>query len=118
MDYEAYMKAGLLKKLKHCRPDRKKYRINPIFGFEVDRSNYLFSLLPTIVWCPWICRYNGFYVIDIWWLHLHIAFGKWEELSCRNCKHHEECINSKRINWYGDNIFERGEKCSDFESRF
>lgn len=107
----------LIEDLKMCKGDRKKYRINPVFKFEVD-SDYLFSFLPTVVWCPWIYRLKGFYVVDIWWLHFHIAFGKWEELACRDCKYQMKCIESKRISWYGDNIFEQGEKCSDFESRY
>lgn len=109
----------LIEGLKMCKGDRKKYRVNPIFGFEIDRDHYLFSFLPTILWCPWICRpNNSIGVIDIWWLHFHIYFGKWEELSCRNCKRQEECVKSKRIEWYFDNVFEQGEKCSDFKSKY
>lgn len=100
-----------------CKGKRKKYRINPVFEFEVDRD-YLFSFLPTVIWCPWIYRHKGFCVVDIWWLHFHIAFGKWEELSCIDCKHQKECVECKRINWYCDNVFEQGEKCSDFKSKY
>jgi len=108
----------LIEDFKMCKEDRKKYRINPVFGFEVDRCNYLFSFMPTIVWTPWIYRLKGFYVVEFWWLYFHITFGKWEELSCRDCKHQKECVESKRINWYFDNVFEQGEKCSDFESKY
>ena len=117
MDYDEYKKAGLFKKLKECRPDRKNYRIKPIIRFEIDKD-YLFSFLPTIVCCPWIYRHKGFYVVDIWWLHFHIVFGRWEELSCSNCKRQRECVESGRLEWYSDNVFEKGEKCSDFESRY
>lgn len=109
----------LIEGLKMCKGDRKRYRINPIIGFEVDRDHYLFSFLPTIIWCPWIYRHpNSIGVIDIWWLHFHIYFGKWERLSCGNCKHQKECVESKRVNWYSDDVFEQGEKCSDFEARY
>ena len=109
----------LINDLKMCKGDRKKYRVNPVFGFEKDDRNYLFSFLPTIVWCPWIYRYpNSIGVVDIWWLHYHFYFGKWEELSCRNCKHQEECVKSKRIEWYFDNVFEQGEKCSYFKAKY
>ena len=109
----------LINDLKMCKGDRKKYRINPIFGIEIDTRNYLFSLLPTVLWSPWIYRYpNSIGVVDVWWLHIHIWFGKWEELSCRNCKNQEKCIKSERIKWYFDNVFEHGEKCSDFKAKY
>lgn len=108
----------LFKDLKDCNGDRKKYRISPVLKFEVDREYYLFSFLPTIIWSPWIYRLKGYYVLDIWWLYFHIGFGKWEQLSCSNCKHQNECVESKRIKWYSDDVFEQGEKCSDFESRY
>lgn len=109
---------GLFRKLKDCKPDRKKYWIKPIVGFAVDTRDYLFSFIPTVVWCPWIYRYpNTIGVVDIWWLHFHIYFGRWEELSCKNCRHQDDCVESKRINWYCDNVFENGEKCSDFKAR-
>lgn len=108
----------LIESLKMCKGDRKKYRVNPVFGFQVDRD-YMFSFLPTIIWCPWVFRHpNTIGVIDIWWLNFHIYFGKWEELSCGNCKYQNKCVESKRINWYCDNIFEQGEKCSDFEAKW
>lgn len=110
---------GLLKSLKECKPDRKKYRVNPILRFEVDKRDYCISFFPTVVWSPWIYRYpNMLGVVDIWWLHYHIVFGKWEPLSCKNCKHQDECVKSKRINWYGDDVFENGEKCTNFEAKY
>ena len=118
MDCEEYRKAGLFKKLKRCKKDRKKYRIKPIVGIEIDKTDYMFSFLPTIIWCPWIYRYpNSVGVVDIWWLHFHIYFGRWENLSCKNCKRQIKCIESKRIEWYSDDVFEQGEKCSDFEAK-
>ena len=109
----------LIEDLKNCKGHRKEYRVNPVFGFEVDNRSYLFSFLPTIIWCPWVYRYpNTTGVVDIWWLHFHLWFGKWEELSCRNCKHQDKCVESKRIEWYGDNVFEDGGKCSDFEAKY
>lgn len=48
----------------------------------------------------------------------HIIIGKWEELSCRNCKHQDACVKSGRIEWYFDNVFEKGEKCKDFEGKY
>lgn len=109
----------LIEGLKKCKNDRKKYRINPIVGFEVDRDDYLFSFLPTIIWCPWIYRYpNSVGVLDIWWLNFHFYFGKWEKLSCINCKHQEECVKSKRIEGYFDDVFEQGKKCSDFKAKY
>lgn len=118
MGYNGYSKAGLFKKLKMCKGDRKKYWIKPIVGFEADKDYYLFSFLPTVVWCPWIYRHpNSIGVVDIWWLYFHIYFGRWEERSCRNCKKQKECVESKRINWYYDNVFEDGGKCADFEAK-
>lgn len=104
--------------LKECKGNRNEYRIKPIIKFKVDKENYYFSFLPTILWMPWIYRYpNTIGVIDIWWLNFHIFIGKWEHLSCRNCKHQEECVKSKRLKWYFDDVFENGGKCSDFESK-
>jgi hypothetical protein len=105
--------------LKRCKGNRKKYRIKPNIKFLVDTKNYYFSFLPTILWMPWIYRYtNSQGVIDIWWLHFHISIGKWEVLSCSNCKHQMKCVESKRLSWYFDNVFENGEKCSDFEAKY
>lgn len=109
----------LIEDLNRCKGHRNQYWVRPTFSIEVDRDSYYFSFLPTILWCPWIYRHpNSTGVIDIWWLHFHILIGKWEELSCGNCKNQNECVQTKRINWYGDNVFENGEKCSDFEARW
>ena len=109
----------LIEDLKRCKGDRKKYRIKPTIKFHVDTQHYCFSFLPAILWEPWIYRYpNMDGVVDIWWLHFHILIGKWETLSCSNCKHQRECVESKRVKWYFDDVFEKGEKCSDFESKY
>ena len=109
----------LIKDLKKCKSDRKGYRIKPTIKFRVDKNHYSFSFLPTILWCPWIYRYpNCVGVVDIWWLNFHILIGKWEVLSCTNCKHQADCVKSKRIEWYFDNVFEKGEKCKDFEAKY
>lgn len=108
----------LINDLKRCKENRKKYKILPIIKFERDTKDYLFSFFPTIVWSPWVYRFpNAVGVVDIWWLHFHILIGKWTELSCMNCKHQEDCVKSKRINWYYDNIFEQ-EECFDFKPKY
>lgn len=109
----------LIDDLKKCKDDRKEYRIKPIIKFDVDREHYHFSFLPTILWCPWVYRYpNGIGVVDIWWLNFHILIGKWEHLSCADCKHQKECVESGRLEWYCDDVFKNGEKCSDYETKY
>lgn len=109
----------LFEDLKRLKSHRKEYRIKPFIEFRVDKEDYFFSFLPTILYIPWIYRHpNSIGVIDIWWLHFHILIGKWEKLSCRNCKHQQECIDSKKLEWYCDDVFEKGEKCSDFEAKY
>ena len=109
----------LIEDLKKCKGHRKEYRIKPFIEFRVDKEDYYFSFLPTILYMPWVYRYpNSVGVIDIWWLHFHILIGTWENLSCRNCKHQNKCVESKRLKWYSDDVFENGEKCSDFESKY
>ena len=108
----------LIEDFKRCKGHRKQYRIKPIIKFEIDREQYYFSFFPTILWSPWIYRYPNIEgVVDIWWLHFHILIGKWEGLSCHNCIHQSNCVESKRLKWYHDDVFENGKRCSDFESR-
>ena len=108
----------LFEDLKKCKGRRRQYRIKPSIRFHVDREDYYFAFLPTILWMPWIYRYpNIDGVIDIWWLHFHVLIGKWENLSCLNCVHQKECVESKRLKWYYDDVFEDGEKCSDFKAK-
>ena len=105
--------------LKRCKGHRNEYRIKPTIKFMADKEDYYFSFLPTILWMPWIYRHpHTIGVIDIWWLHYHILIGTWEHLSCHDCKHQKECVESKKLEWYCDDVFEKGEKCSDFEARY
>lgn len=109
----------LIKDLKNCKGYRKQYRIKSYIKFYRDKENYYFSMLPTILWMPWVYRYpNSTGVLDIWWLHFHILIGKWERLSCRECKHQSKCVESQKLEWYSDDVFENGEKCSDFEAKY
>ncbi len=65
--------------LKKCRDIRKEYRIKPYFSFENDRTHYVFSLIPTIVFIPWVYMYpKKIGMVEVWWLHYHIYFGKLE----------------------------------------
>ena len=108
----------LIKDLKNCKGHRKQYRIKPTIRFLVDKDDYYFSFLPTVLWQPWVYRYpNIDGIVDIWWLHFHILIGKWERLSCHECKHQSKCVESKKLEWYYDDVFEKGEKCPDFETR-
>ena len=108
----------LFKKLKACRPQRKRYRIRPAIKFLVDKQYYDFALIPTISWSPWIYRYpNSYDVINIWWLNFHILIGKWEYPSCLKCKHQKDCIDSGRIEWWSVDVFEEDKKCVDFEAK-
>ena len=68
---------SLFKRLKKLKEVRKEYKIKPIIKFTVDKSHYLFSFLPTVMWQPWIYRYLHTYVVDIQWLHFHIVIGEW-----------------------------------------
>ena len=109
----------LFNDLKKCRKNRNQYRIKPYFKIQIDRHDYFFSFLPTVLWMPWVYRHpNCVGVVDIWWFNLHILIGKWVNLSCRNCKHQNRCIESKRLEWYGDDMFEKGEKCKEFEEKY
>ena len=108
----------LIKDLKNCKGYRREYRIKSTIKFIVDTEDYYFSFLPTVLWMPWVYRNpNSDGVIDIWWLHFHILIGKWEHLSCNDCKHSYKCIDSQKRKSYFDDVFENGKKCSDYESR-
>jgi len=107
----------LFEDLKKCKYMRKEYRIKPAIEFRIDKENYYFSFLPTILYMPWVYRYpNSAGVIDIWFLHFHILIGKWEHLSCDCCKHRHECVDSKRRKSYFDDVVKETKKCSDFET--
>ena len=109
----------LINDLKMCKGHRKEYRIKLFIKFIADKEYCHCSFLPTVLWTPWIYRNpNSVGIIDIWWLHFHILIGKWEHPSCRDCKHQKNCVESKRLKWYSDDIFKKGEKCSDFEAKY
>lgn len=67
---------NLIADLKKCKPNRKEYYIEPKVRFNVDEPS-LFLFLPTIVFVPWIYRYNGMACCEIAWLNLHIGIGIW-----------------------------------------
>ena len=74
---------------------RKEYRIKPKIGFEIDKQNYLFFLIPTVIWQPWKYRYKDSYVVCLHWLNFAVGFGLWinEDDSIR--KYREEHSNDK-----------------------
>ena len=106
----------LIKNLHKLRDRRNQYRIRPKIAWECDQHDYCFSFVPTIIWCPWIYRNTRSYVFEFWWLNFHVAFGRWERLSCEECKNQERCIDEGRIEWYGVNIFDT-EYCKDYDGR-
>lgn len=106
----------LIDDLKRLKLNRKGYRIKPTIEFYIDDKDYIFSFFPTIEWQPWVYRYLNCSVIDIWWLHFHILIGKWETLSCRNCKHEKECLENKRHKSFWDDIMAETRNCPDFET--
>ena len=67
----------LYKRLKELKEQRKEYKIKPVVKFFADRG-YYFSVIPTVIFCPWIYRYPDDWVVDIWWLHFHICIGRWK----------------------------------------
>ena len=69
---------ALFKLLKERKKNRNEYRIKPSIEFICDRNIFAFSILPVIVWEPWIYRYPNMWVVDIWWFNFHICIGIWE----------------------------------------
>ena len=67
----------LFKALRECRPFKGKNRIKWRIRFFVDDYDYLFSLLPTIVFVPWPFRHIGTPVVEIVWLNFGIRIGEW-----------------------------------------
>lgn len=109
----------LIDDLKKCKGHRKEYRIKPTIKFYADKEDYYFSFIPTILWMPWVYRHpHSIGIIDIWWLHFHILIGTWERPSCRDYKHQKKCVESKKLEWYSDDVFENGEKCSEFKAKY
>lgn len=75
----------LFEDLERCKGYKNEYKLIPSLRFYRDTDDYYFSFLPTILWMPWIYRHpNSDGVIDIWWLHLHILIGKWEQIGDDN----------------------------------
>ena len=66
------------KKIKKRREQRKEYCIKPRVSFENDIKDKMVSFIPTIIFMPWRYRWNGTYVVDIWWLTFHIGIGIWD----------------------------------------
>ena len=69
---------SLYKKLKESRVDRKDYKIVPKIEFRSDTNMMIFSILPVIIWTPWIKRYTNTYVMSISWFSLHLGIGLWK----------------------------------------
>ena len=68
---------SLFNSWKKLRKHRKEYKIQPTIGFVCDRNLFVFSILPVIVWEPWMYRNPNTYVVDIRWLNFHIGLGLW-----------------------------------------
>ena len=67
--------------LKKCKRQRKEYKIKPFVGFYCSRNLFTFSILPVIIWSPWIYRHPGWCVVEINWFNFVISIGKWEHVS-------------------------------------
>ena len=72
-----YNPIQLIKRLKELKPYRKCYKIKPTIKFGFDDRYYCMSLIPTIIWYPWIFRDPKGSFIEIWWLNFHICIGEW-----------------------------------------
>ena len=66
----------LVKQLRAFASRRNDYYIEWTIKFVAD-NEYLFALIPTIQFEPWIYRHVRFPVIDITWMHWHILIGTW-----------------------------------------
>jgi hypothetical protein len=68
----------IIKKHRKYRHTRKDYYIKWDINFMIDRgSAQIWSFLPTIIWCPWYCRYPGQSIFNIMWFNWDLAIGKW-----------------------------------------
>lgn len=65
----------MFKDIKRCKGNND-WRIKWDVKFLID-DDFLFALLPTILFQPSIYRYPGTSIIDIWWLNMHLVFGEW-----------------------------------------
>ena len=81
-------KEGLFQKYKRLKRYRKQYIVKPKIEIRIDRYDYLFALLPSIMFVPWFSRFPNSYAVVIMWLNINIGIGLWE----RNPNHKEEDI--------------------------
>ena len=73
------MKLQKLKKmLAESEKFRNQWKIRWKVWVQTDDEDYIFSLLPTILWQPWVVRAHNATVVTITWLNLHICIGRWE----------------------------------------
>ncbi len=70
-------KEGLFQKYKSHKPYRKQYILKPKIEFRIDKDDYLFMLLPTIMFVPWFSRFPNSYAFEIMWLNINIGIGLW-----------------------------------------
>lgn len=73
-----YAYKGIFRDLKKCRGSRKEYKIVPCIRFFTTRNLFTFSILPVIVWIPWVYRQPGWHVWEIHWFNFVIAIGDWK----------------------------------------
>lgn len=57
---------------------RNEWYIDPIVKAIIDKEDYLYALLPTIIWMPWRYRYPNTFIVEFHWLIFHIGFGLWK----------------------------------------
>lgn len=55
-----------------------RFYVKPCIKFETDKTNWLISLIPTIMFQPSKYRYANSWIIDIYWLIFHITIGEWK----------------------------------------
>ena len=70
---------NLVNVLRRCRSERKEYKIDWKIVFEFDTRDYIFFLLPTIMFQPWPFRWRGVAVISICWFNMNLGIGIWTE---------------------------------------
>lgn len=64
--------------LKRWKYVREGYETKFVIRLYMDIYDYNFSLLPSVVWKPWTSRrMHSDYIIDIWWLNIHLFIGRW-----------------------------------------
>ena len=63
--------------LKTNKGYRKDWYIKWKFECVVNTNDYMFFILPTIVWTPWPYRRHGEHILEIAWLNCAIGTGEW-----------------------------------------